>query len=154
MRPLAITIASAFGTGFVSPGSGTWGTFIGAFLIWGISLLHLHSVQYILIGALVFISIIGYWAILQLKNEWNHDDSRITVDEVVGIFITMIFIPLTVRNIVIGVVVFRIFDIWKPLGIRKIDDLHTDWGVIADDGLAGVYANICTRILIAFIPWT
>lgn len=109
---------------------------------------------YFLIGALVFISIIGYWAILQLKNEWNHDDSRITVDEVVGIFITMIFIPLTVRNIVIGVVVFRIFDIWKPLGIRKIDDLHTDWGVIADDGLAGVYANICTRILIAFIPWT
>ena len=153
MRPLAITIASAFGTGFVSPGSGTWGTFAGAIMIWCLTLFTPDVQQYALLTSLLIITIVGYWSILQLKTEWDHDDSRITVDEVIGIFITMVFIPLTVKNLVIGIVVFRIFDIWKPLGIRKLDDIHSNWGVIADDCLAGVYANICSRLLITYIPW-
>jgi len=122
-------------------------------MIWGLTFLAPGVQQYALLSVLLLITIIGYWSILQLRTEWDHDDSRITVDEVIGIFITMIFIPLTVSNLIIGIITFRIFDIWKPLGIRKLDDIHSNWGVIADDCLAGIYANICTRALIAFIPW-
>jgi len=153
MRPIAMTIASALGTGFISPGSGTWGTLVGIGMIWALSQIVNVDINYLLIGVLFLITGIGYWAILQLKDDWEHDDSRITIDEVIGMLITMLFIPITTITLLVGFVLFRVFDIWKPLGVRKFDDLNSNWGVIADDALAGVYANIGTRILIAILPW-
>ena len=66
-------------------------------------------------------------------------------------WITMMFVPLTWLNLLIGLILFRFFDIAKPLGIRKVESLGGGIGVMADDMLAGVYANIVLQVIIYFI---
>jgi phosphatidylglycerophosphatase A len=94
---------------------------------------------------------IGYWSILRLPDDWLQDDQRIVIDEVIGMFITMLWLPLNWYTILIGFVLFRGFDIFKPFGIRSFDRKKTNWAVIVDDMIAGVYANIVLRTIIIFL---
>jgi len=55
-------------------------------------------------------------------------------------------VPLTWPNILIGFVLFRLFDIYKPLGIKKLEAIPKGWGVMLDDVLAGIYSNIVLQI--------
>jgi phosphatidylglycerophosphatase A len=70
------------------------------------------------------------------------------IDEVAGMCISLLWIPATPLNIFIGLVLFRFFDILKPLFIRKLEALPGGWGVMFDDVLAGIYANIILQIFI------
>ena len=75
----------------------------------------------------------------------NHDDGRIVIDEVVGVWIALILSSGTLFQIVFSFVFFRLFDIWKPSLIGKIDrNVKGGWGVMGDDMLAGVIAGICS----------
>jgi len=79
----------------------------------------------------------------------KQDAGEIVIDEVVGMWITMLFLPITWVTAVAGFVLFRIFDIWKPWPIRNIErGFPAGLGVMADDVLAGVYANLGVRLLI------
>ena len=60
----------------------------------------------------------------------------------------MLFIPFTLINLIIGFFLFRLFDIWKPLFIRKLEALPGGWGVMLDDVLAGVYANVVLQVIV------
>jgi len=91
---------------------------------------------------------IGVWCADRLPSSWAHDDQRIVIDEVVGVWVTMLFIPLSITNLLIGFVLFRIFDIAKPLGIRKVDQMGGSLSVMVDDLLAGIYANMVFQVLI------
>lgn len=73
------------------------------------------------------------------------------MDEVIGMWITMLFVPFNNINLLIGFILFRFFDIAKPLGVRKLEALPRGVGVMADDVLAGIYANIVLQIIIQFI---
>lgn len=99
----------------------------------------------------VAVTLVGYWSINNLPSSWEHDDQRIVIDEVVGLFATMIFIPFSWTTIILSLVLFRVFDIWKPLGIRSFDKLKSNSSVLVDDLLAGVYANIALRIIILLL---
>ena len=78
-------------------------------------------------------------------NGGEHDDSRIVVDEVIGIWIALILSSTTWIQIILSFVFFRLFDIWKPSLIGKIDrNVKGGWGVMGDDMLAGVVAGICS----------
>ena len=79
------------------------------------------------------------------------DPSYIVIDEVAGQLLTFFFLPVTGWNIIIGFLVFRTFDIWKPYPIRKLEQLGNGVGVMADDLLAGIYANILLQILNALL---
>ena len=95
--------------------------------------------------------LIGYYSITNLPADWVHDDQRIVIDEVLGLFVAMLFIPLSWQNLFFSFILFRIFDIWKPLGIRNLDNFHSDFSVIVDDLLAGVYANLALRGLMLLL---
>ncbi len=79
---------------------------------------------------------------------WEHDSNKIVIDEVAGMMITLAFLPYDLVYIFIGCVLFRFFDIVKPLGIRKAELLPRGVGVMADDVLAGVYAQIMLRVIV------
>ena len=64
-----------------------------------------------------------------------------------GQLLAFLFLPINVFNIVLGTMAFRIFDIWKPFPIRKLESLGNGVGVMADDLLAGVYANFVLQLL-------
>ena len=68
----------------------------------------------------------------------------------IGIFISLIFIPITFTNLILSLILFRFFDISKILGIRKLEDIDGGAGVMLDDVLAGVYANLVLQAIIYF----
>ena len=104
---------------------------------------------------LFFLSIIffvlGKIACDRLESVWGHDPSKIVVDEMVGMWVSLLFVPFAMKNLLMAFVLFRIFDIWKPLGIRQMEKLKGGWGVMMDDVLAGVYALVVMQAVLFFI---
>ena len=73
------------------------------------------------------------------------------IDEVAGQLLTFLFLPVNPFNLISGFVLFRIFDIWKPYPIRKLESLKHGVGIMADDLLAGVYGNLILQLINHFI---
>ncbi len=102
---------------------------------------------------LVVILAAGIWSATRMETVWEHDSNRIVIDEVAGMMITLAFLPNDVAYIIIGCVLFRFFDIVKPLGIRKAEILPRGLGVMADDVLAGIYAHLILRATVMAKPF-
>ena len=77
----------------------------------------------------------------------NKDDKRIVIDEVCGIFLLYLLIPFYVSYLIIGFVIFRLLDIWKPFPIKRLQELKGSLGIMADDILAAIYSFIIIQIL-------
>lgn len=88
------------------------------------------------------ILLLGTWSSDRVERVWGHDSSKVVVDEVAGMMITLAWAPVDIRYAVAGFVLFRFFDILKPLGIRKAEKLRGGWGVMGDDVLAGIYSFV------------
>ena len=153
MKKLAIVISSGFGTGYIKPAPGTWGTAM-AFLItiglWLSPLSDIVNMPIILSGVFC---VLGLWSVNVLSDDWEDDDQRIVVDEMIGFWITMIFIPMSWTSLILAFILFRLYDIFKPLGIRKFDNIKANWAVLVDDVAAGVYANVTLRIILILLSW-
>ena len=153
MKKLAIVISSGFGTGFFKPAPGTWGTAMAFLISMAIWLSPLPTSPYLAIALAGLFYLLGLWSINVLSEDWEDDDQRIVVDEMIGFWITIIFIPISWTSLVLAFVLFRFFDILKPLRIRKFDNIKTNWAVLVDDVVAGVYANITLRIILILLAW-
>ena len=81
------------------------------------------------------------------RNSGDEDPQFIVIDEVAGQLLTLIFLPVSLLNLVVGTALFRIFDIWKPFPIRKLEPLGNGVGIMADDLMAGIYANLILQII-------
>ena len=80
------------------------------------------------------------------------DPGCIVIDEIAGMVVTFIGLPFTLTTAVLGFILFRILDILKPFPIRMIDQrMSGGLGIVADDVVAGIFANIVTRILLAIL---
>ena len=141
---LPMLIGTGFGSGFSPVASGTAGALL-AFGVWyALSFLVPASVLLWLtvVLALVF-TVAGVWAANRLEQAWGEDPSRVVVDEMVGCWITLLAAPA--GHLWYGLAafgLFRLFDIWKPLGIRRMENLPGGIGVMMDDVLSGVYGFI------------
>ncbi|HEX8277498.1 MAG TPA: phosphatidylglycerophosphatase A [Segetibacter sp.] len=141
-------IATVFGIGYVEKGGGT----IAAVVCCMIWLLipagdFTNSWQVLLTIA---ISVLGVWSGNVVEAMWGKDSNKIVIDEVAGMMITLLFIPVQFKFVLAGLILFRFFDIAKPLFIKKMELLPEGWGVMADDVLAGLYANITLQIIVFF----
>ncbi|MBN2209106.1 MAG: phosphatidylglycerophosphatase A [Candidatus Coatesbacteria bacterium] len=146
---LAKTLATFFWVGQVPFASGTFGTVPGLFIYVLAALLGLPLWGYLMMTALLFA--IGVWAAGRAEKLFGKkDDGRIVVDEVVGALVTMFYIPLDWRLVIAGFLAFRFFDVVKP-GIRKVERVKGGFGVMLDDVLAGILANISLWLLLLLI---
>jgi len=93
---------------------------------------------------------LGTLAAQRVEPDWGKDSSRVVIDEVAGMWISLLGVPLTSTRLLVGLVLFRFFDIVKPLGIRKMERLPGGVGVMMDDVLAGLYANVLLQIGVKF----
>lgn len=84
----------------------------------------------------------------KVEAEWGKDSFRIVVDEWVGMSLTLLFVPVRWPYFLIGLLLFRFFDIVKPFYIRRMETLKGGWGVMMDDVLAGIYANLVLQLVI------
>jgi phosphatidylglycerophosphatase A len=137
MIKLAGIIATAGGIGFLRKGAGTVAA-VAFCIVWYFFPIG-YSYQALL---LVAILAAGTWSATRMETVWEHDSNRIVIDEVLGMMITLAFLPNDGIYIITGCVLFRFFDIVKPLGIRKAESLPRGLGVMADDVLAGIYAHM------------
>lgn len=147
-------ISTGLGTGYAPIAPGTAGSILGivvlfvinsGFVCFDVSQPAILVLNLILIVGIMFL---GVHSIGKVHQIWEHDAGKIVIDEVVGVWIAALFIPLQWEFYLLALILFRFFDIVKPLGIRKLDETHTDWGVMLDDVLAGVYAFIVLQIVI------
>ena len=133
-------ISLGFGSGLAPKAPGTFGTLVGIPFVFLFA--ELTVIWYLFVTGLFFL--LGVWAAHYYSDHLGeHDHSSIVWDEVVGYMITMAFVPLEWSWVVLGFVLFRLFDIWKPWPIRLLDKhVHGGFGVMIDDALAGVYAAV------------
>jgi len=134
-------LGTGFGSGWLPIAPGTWGTGVGLLLLlpcWGWS----GSVLWPwLLAASLLALLVGVRAAAMVEKEWGDDPSQFVLDEIVGAWITMLAFPIDFWHLFAAFFLFRFFDIFKPLGIRRLERLPNGWGVMLDDVAAGVAAN-------------
>lgn len=142
-RPsLAVTlIATVLGAGLVPKVPGSCGTLMAvplAYLLMGCG-------RPWLLGGLLVVTGVGTWAADRYcEATGKQDNQQIVIDEVAGYLLTMVAVPRSGLNLLLGFLLFRLFDIWKPGPVRLIDRrVHGGFGVMADDLAAGVLAGLC-----------
>ncbi len=135
-------LASWFGSGFLKPAPGTWGSL--AAIPFGIALFAIGGEQLLAVSAAI-ITIIGLWAAHKFDADMDgHDSKMIVIDEVAGQWIALIPAALNPLLILFAFIMFRFFDILKPWPINFIDKkIGGAAGVMFDDVLAGLFAYIC-----------
>jgi phosphatidylglycerophosphatase A len=131
--------ALGFGSGLAPKMPGTFGTLAALPLVVLLSYYASFSV-YLIVTILV--SIVGIWICGKTAADMDvHDDSSIVWDEVAGMLITMLAVPLSWQTLLAGFVLFRFFDILKPWPISYLDKhVHGGFGIMIDDVLAGLFA--------------
>lgn len=150
---IAKVIATFGGLGFITKGSGTFGA-LGALIV-ALGIYYVVDNNYlfqIILSSLIVLSYFsGVYAAGYLEKEWGHDASRIVIDEAMGMWVSVLLIPFSWVSWSGAFIFFRFFDILKPLGIRKLDKLHSPHGVMLDDLLAGIYSNISVIVMMEII---
>lgn len=138
----ATWVATWFGCGLMHPAPGTWGT-LGGIPI-GLIILTLGG-KAALIAGILFIIVLGVWSAKKFEEMTGaHDSSIIVIDEVAGIWITLLATTLSPLSIILAFVLFRFFDIVKPWPISWLDrNVKGAWGVMLDDLVAGIFAGLC-----------
>ncbi|TGX80453.1 phosphatidylglycerophosphatase A [Palleniella muris] len=151
-----VVIGTGFGAGFWPWGPGTAGAAL-ATLIWclysgalaGLGMPVVCSSYQEVLCVTAMLAVVSTLAsiapINRLEKHWGADPSRVVVDEMAGVWVTLLAVPATMEwQYVLGAfLLFRIMDIVKPLGCRWLDkNIHGGWGVMLDDILAGVYGAV------------
>jgi phosphatidylglycerophosphatase A len=91
---------------------------------------------------------LGVYGAGKVEAEWGKDSYRVVIDEAAGMCLTLLFVPVRWPYLLTGLVLFRFFDILKPFFIRRMENLNGGWGVMMDDMLAGVYANLLLQLVV------
>lgn len=147
-------IATSFGAGFLPVAPGTWGALV-AIILWLPLYIWLPGTPAWIITALAiaFFTIAGTWASSMSEKYWGKDPVAACVDETVGQLIAML--PLCGGPdvapwwmIIVSLALFRFFDIFKPLGIRRLESLPRGFGMMADDVLAAIYSAVIVAAII------
>jgi len=150
-------VATWFGAGLLRPAPGSWGTAAALPFAWA---LHLAGGFGLLAVATVAVFLLGWWVAARLTGPANPDPSEIVIDEVAGVWLALWPVSLGAQmagvdvlrlwpGIVVAVLAFRLFDIWKPGPVGWADRLHSPLGLMLDDVIAGVLAAVVVVALAA-----
>ena len=150
MTRLAVFIATVGYCGYFPFAPGTVGSAAGL-LVYALVWWTQSPIVEVALIAAVFAA--GTWAGTIAERYFGGvDPGPIVIDEVLGMLITLAFIPVGWSGALAGFFLFRIFDIIKPYPAAKFEQLHGGLGVMADDAMAAVYANLSLRLLMWLLP--
>lgn len=162
-------IATGFFSGYFPWASGTLGSLVGVvlYLIPGVE--HTGILAACIVVALIAGVITSHRVALAVGNQLTKnaelakatfqsgsshaaDPSIVVIDEIVGMWISLMMLPKTISVIVTAFVLFRVFDIIKPPPARNVEAVPKGWGIMLDDVVAGIYANAAVRLLMLVVP--
>lgn len=147
MMQIQKLLAGFLGIGYLK-GGGTITAVICCILWWRVQAN--GEFNMVMIPVTMLLIITGIWCATKVESDWGKDSSRVVIDEAAGMCVSLLFVPVTLSYIVTGLLLFRFFDIVKPLFIRKAETLQGGWGVMTDDILAGIYTNLILQVLVYF----
>jgi phosphatidylglycerophosphatase A len=167
---VSLAIATAFGLGYLPKAPGTWGSLGGVVLAWCVMYTSVMQVAPRIypggelsnppalwwssfawgeLQVIAIVSVIGVWAADRTAKYLRTEDPQIVViDEVAGQLIAYLGLAtpktfaLNWKYLLLGFILFRVFDIWKPFPARQAESLPGGWGIMADDWIAGIYAAL------------
>lgn len=152
LHSVKLFFSAGFGAGYWPWGPGTMGSLL-AVLLWALYAYSIESyavVQLLTMLLTVLFTALSIPAVSVAEEKWGHDSPRVVVDEIVGMWVALCAVPASREwwYPFAALVLFRLFDIYKPLGCRWIDrNIPGAWGVMLDDILAGVYAALVLAVV-------
>jgi len=146
MRFVALALATSAGVGYIPFAPGTFGSLAGLLLWW---LVPSNGLFQLALMAILFVA--GSWSGSVAERHFGSTDpGPVVIDEVLGMLITLFLNPVTWGGAVLGFLLFRLSDIVKPFPANRLEQLHGGIGVMADDVMAAIYANLALRAILYF----
>jgi phosphatidylglycerophosphatase A len=145
-------VGTFFGIGTLPLAPGTWGSTATVLLWWllAYSLPAAYRLPLILALAVATIAV-GIPAATQVaRATGKKDPQQVVIDEVAGQLITLIGAPVHWKAMLAGLILFRVFDMWKPAPVRNLESLPEGAGIVLDDVAAGLYGLIVMQLLLRF----
>ncbi len=144
MTRVALALATALGVGYIPFAPGTFGSAVGL-LLWAV----LPASPAVQVATIAALFVVGSWSGTIAERHFEMSDpGPVVIDEVMGMLITLFLNPVHWPGAVAAFLLFRIADIIKPYPANRLEQLHGGVGVMADDGMAAVYANLALRALL------
>jgi phosphatidylglycerophosphatase A len=171
LKKFAFNGLATLGVGYIPFAPGTFGSLIGMLvwilvpdkwigLAWKIYLptmqiipnLHDYTVYFIALLITLLFSLFAIWITGKAEKNLGHDSPKIILDEVCGIWLSVLFLPRTWMLYIYAFILFRAFDIAKPFPVKQIQKLPGGWGIVVDDLTAAVYVNLCLQVILHLKP--
>jgi phosphatidylglycerophosphatase A len=142
IEKLGLAVATVCGVGYAPVAPGTFGSAAGLLLWW-----LLPASPMVQAAAIVVVFVVGSWGGSIAERHFGRTDpGQVVVDEVMGMLITLFLNPVGWKGALAGFLLFRIADVIKPYPANRLEQLHGGVGVMADDGMAAIYANLALRL--------
>lgn len=143
---LKYLLATGFGTGYSPYASGTVGSLAACLLF-----IFIPLDDYIWLAISIAMFFIGIWVSGIVEKDIGKDPGIVVIDEFVGQWIALLFLPKTIWILIAGFLVFRILDIIKPFPAADLEELDGGVGIMLDDVIAGIYTNIALHLTLIFL---
>jgi len=141
---IALAVATACGAGYAPFAPGTAGSLVGLLLWW-----LLPPAAGVQAGSIVALFLAGCWSGAAAERHFQKTDpGQVVLDEVVGMLLTLFMIPVGWKGAAAGFVLFRAFDIVKSPPANRLEHLPGGLGIMADDAMSAVYANVALRLCV------
>jgi len=142
-------IATCCKVGTLPIAPGTWGS-LAAVSVWFWVINYITPIYFILLTVIIFTVGVFTSTIIERVSD-APDPSRIVIDEWAGQWIALFFVPQSILYGAAAFILFRIFDIWKPLYIKQMEKYSEGYGIMMDDVGAGAVALIFTHIILLYL---
>jgi phosphatidylglycerophosphatase A len=147
---LGLFISTCGYLGYVPIAPGTFGSAAGLAVFAAVRWSGSPAVE---LAVMLLLFTVGVWSASAAEKHFGGvDPAPVILDEVVGMLITLAFIPVSITGAIVGFLLFRLFDVVKPWPANRLERLHGGLGIMADDAMAGVYGNVAMRLLVVVLP--
>ena len=147
---LGLFIATCGYLGYVPVAPGTFGSAAGLVVLAAVRWSGSPALE---LTVIILLFAVGVWSANAAERHFGGvDPAPVILDEVVGMLITLAFLPVNITGAVVGCLLFRLFDVVKPWPANRLEAVHGGLGVMADDAMAGVYGNVAMRLLVVALP--
>jgi len=147
---LGLFIATCGYLGYVPVAPGTFGSAAGLVVFAAVRWSGSPALE---LAVIILLFAVGVWSANAAERHFGGvDPAPVILDEVVGMLVTLAFLPVNITGAIVGFLLFRLFDVVKPWPANRLEALHGGLGVMADDAMAGVYGNVAMRLLVVALP--
>lgn len=144
---LVKAFASGLFAGYSPVASGTVGSLVGLAIYFIPGFEH----PYCLVPVSILVFLAGIKASEIMEARYGHDPAEVTIDEVLGMWLSLFLLPKSVVVAAVGFLIFRILDILKPFPAKRFDEIKGGFGIMMDDVVVAIYTNLILQVVF-FIP--